>query len=147
MFDQELYDKFDAPAKQKLLKILQQRGHALVGDITDEHYKDTDIITEKNNEQFKWEIQVRSLEHFTKLRNKIYNTFFVHTRKSQNTSDYYVLFPEDYQEMAFVKMSDVKSSPIKTVRTREGSYESFYIVPIQRVAFYIIQADNTLSKI
>jgi hypothetical protein len=142
MFDKELYDKYDTPSKQVLMNILSHRGYTLQGDINEEHYKDTDIITkdDKGNE-VKWEIQVRSQDNYNKLRDNTYKTFFVHTRKNQNTSQYYVVFPEDYKEMAIISMKHIKESPIKTVKTKRGEYESFFDVPMKYVNFYSV-SDN-----
>lgn len=142
MLNRELYDKYDMPGKVALMKILTHFGHTLVGSIHDEHYSETDIITENvHKQQTKWEIQVRTQDNYNKIRNKTFSTFFVHTRKNQNNSDYYVVFPENYKEVAITKMSHVKQSPIKTVRTKSGTYESFFDVPIKHVTFYKI-TDN-----
>lgn len=139
MFDKQRYEKYDAPGKNALIKILTHYGYKLIGEITDEHYKETDLITEdRNGTQVKWEIQVRTQDNYNKLRNSTYKTFFVHTRKKDNASDYYVVFPEDYSEVGIISMKHIKESPIKLVKTKQGEYERFFDVPMKYVNFYKI---------
>jgi len=137
MLNQELYDKYDMPGKQALMRVLTHYGYTLVGDINQEHYKETDLITQdRNGNQVKWEIQVRTQDNYNKLRNNTFKTFFVHTRKNQNQSEWYVVFPEDYKEVAIISMKHIKESSIKTVKTKSGTYESFFDVPMKYVNFY-----------
>ena len=146
MFNKKVYDMVDNASKQKLVNILKNYKYELVGNINDEHYSKTDIITYNrlNNKTLLWEIEVKNTKDFNNVLNGTYKTIYINYRKRNNESNFYCIFNQEYTQCAFGKMQQIKQSPVKDIITTYGN-EKVFNVQSSLFTFYNIVNDKLIK--
>lgn len=155
-FIQEAYDEFDMNCKKALLEVMSQRGFSIIGNIEEEHFKKYDLkfFSPARNQTLSFENEFRG--DYAKIRD-MFPTVHVPIRKKGSQCDYYVVWGENYHEMALIKMDDVKrfaKHPVKvTCKKAAVNYgspvydEEFIDVPKKFVQFFRKQNNNLWKRI
>jgi len=144
-FNKAAYDSCDRKSKTLLVEVLTRCGFTKSMDMDKELYKDGDVIVKDNetNEKITWECEVRQRKYYDKIIKGGFKTIHIPYRKKTNPADYYVVFPDTYDEMLIIKMESIKQSKVIDCFTTRGD-DRFFDVDKNLANRYKINSDYTI---
>jgi hypothetical protein len=152
-FNKKLYDKYDKKAKLTLKKVIETNSSfMLVGDINSEHYKVCDLVFSKGDKTISFENEVR--ENFDEIITK-HNTIHIPIRKKDNSSEYYVVWRNDFNQFIMIKggtikkyINNVVNILCKKEEYQDGEFEEKFIdIPKEETQWYVISEGLKLIKL
>jgi hypothetical protein len=140
-FNQASYDENDAKAKAIFSSYIQSKGHTV---ITDEESYGVDIITSKNKKEFKFELEISSI-NFTNENDFPYDNIHFLSRKKKmmdrQGNYFYIIISTnlEYAVMAQAKYIFKQENYItKYAGNGRDGVDEFYQLPKDHVKFFKI---------
>lgn len=147
-FNKEVYDQVDKKAKEVLSLVLMRKGYGIVGGVEQELYN-TDVVAVQLVEEYvkttRFECEVRKRHYYDRFIDGYFKEIHIPARKMKNISDWYVVFPDSYDELLLIPMKVVKNSPIHAINMPHG-LEDFICVEIKHAIRYFIMKDGSAEK-
>ena len=148
-FDKALYDKVDGPAKAALSAVLKTKDYEIINGAGDELYN-TDVVAQKPGGPIvRFECSVKNKRYFDGIVSGYYRNIWIPLRKiiNKNISDWYVFFPDTYNEMLMISATVVKNSPTRIVENQHKQKEETISVDRKQAIRYRINPDNTADNL
>lgn len=133
-FSQDLYDQNNNFGIKTATQFLQSQGYTFINDI--EAYKSHDFIVEKDNKQYKIEVEVSRIWKDQKFP---FQSMTVPYRKQYSQADFFIQTNVLGNYLNFCPMSTVKGANIITKDTCYTTNEKFFSVSLSKVKQFIFQ--------
>jgi len=151
VFDKEAYEKYDRPAKDKLVEVLVKNSNYVLGcDLNTEMYKNGDVIMKNGNKRALFENEARFA--FDKITST-FSTIHIPIRKRNTRADFYVVWNYDLTEMIIIKKAIIQKNKDNIERnvwcknssySDGGYYEDFILIPKEDTQWYEIDENLKL---